>query len=190
MAKVSDHLSVSALEERYKACSDATTARHVQAIWLLAQGHTAAQGVGHDGLRRALGPPVAGALQCRRSRCSGRFAAAERAVGHDPDACRARQAAGSPGRRTPRWRRVVERQGGGVSGRATRPGEGSGAARLGGASGGRLVAAAASTEEPEVRFGRGGGGFKKSSTKRSPRRPPRIPASRSTSSPRTNIVSA
>jgi len=43
VAKVSDHLSVSALEERYKACSDATTARHVQAIWLLAQGHTAAQ---------------------------------------------------------------------------------------------------------------------------------------------------
>jgi len=43
VVKVSNHLSVSALEERYKACSDATTARHVQAIWLLAQGHTAAQ---------------------------------------------------------------------------------------------------------------------------------------------------
>ena len=43
MSKVRDHLSVSALEDRLKACADATSARHVQVIWLLAQGHSCAQ---------------------------------------------------------------------------------------------------------------------------------------------------
>jgi transposase len=38
MARVADHLSIAALEERYRACADATEARHVQAIWLLAKG--------------------------------------------------------------------------------------------------------------------------------------------------------
>jgi hypothetical protein len=40
MAHVADHLSIEDLEERYRACSDACTARHYQTIWLLAQGHT------------------------------------------------------------------------------------------------------------------------------------------------------
>src|SRR5215203_4105442 len=39
MAHVADHLSVSALEQQYRSCTDATAARHVQAIWLLAKGH-------------------------------------------------------------------------------------------------------------------------------------------------------
>jgi transposase len=43
MATVSDHLSVVELEERYVACSDATTSRHFQTIWLLARGHTVSQ---------------------------------------------------------------------------------------------------------------------------------------------------
>jgi transposase len=40
MAHVADHLSVSELEDRYRACADACSARHFQTIWLLAQGHT------------------------------------------------------------------------------------------------------------------------------------------------------
>lgn len=159
MAKVSDPLSVSALEERYKACSDATTARHVQAIWLLAQGHTAAQVSAtmafgerwvHQLLERynAEGPDALGDLRRRNGRSATILTPAVL------DKLRVRLADAPPDGGV--W---SSGQGGGVSGRATRPGEGSGAARLGGASGGRLVAAAASTEEPEVRFGRGGGGF-------------------------------
>src|SRR5215471_8379618 len=40
MAHVADHLSVGELEERYRTCTDACSARHYQTIWLLAQGHT------------------------------------------------------------------------------------------------------------------------------------------------------
>jgi transposase len=43
MAHVADHLSVSALEEKYRSCTDVTAARHVQAIWLLAKGHHIAE---------------------------------------------------------------------------------------------------------------------------------------------------
>jgi hypothetical protein len=40
MARIVGHLSVAELEARYRAAQDATTARHYQAIWLLAQGRT------------------------------------------------------------------------------------------------------------------------------------------------------
>ncbi len=40
MARVATHLSVSELARAYRAAKDATAARHYQAIWLLAQGHT------------------------------------------------------------------------------------------------------------------------------------------------------
>jgi transposase len=43
MAHVVDHLSVSALEVKYRSCTDVTAARHVQAIWLLAKGHHIAE---------------------------------------------------------------------------------------------------------------------------------------------------
>jgi transposase len=43
MAHVADHLSVSALEQQYRSCTDGTAARHVQTIWLLAKGHTIAE---------------------------------------------------------------------------------------------------------------------------------------------------
>jgi transposase len=43
MAHVVDHLSVSALEQQYRSCTDVTAARHVQTIWLLAQGHDIAE---------------------------------------------------------------------------------------------------------------------------------------------------
>ena len=39
MAHVADHLSVSALEQHYRACKDATASRHFHTIWLLAKGH-------------------------------------------------------------------------------------------------------------------------------------------------------
>jgi transposase len=40
MAQIIGHLSVAELEERYRAARDVTEARHLQAIWLLAQGRT------------------------------------------------------------------------------------------------------------------------------------------------------
>ena len=40
MARVTTHLSVSELEREYRAAKEATAARHYQAIWLLAKGHT------------------------------------------------------------------------------------------------------------------------------------------------------
>ncbi len=40
MARIVDHLPVEELEARYRASHDATEARHLQAIWLLAQGRT------------------------------------------------------------------------------------------------------------------------------------------------------
>src|SRR5689334_9041167 len=43
MAHVADHLSVSALEQQYRSCTDVTAARHLQTIWLLAKGHTLAE---------------------------------------------------------------------------------------------------------------------------------------------------
>src|SRR3954447_21512394 len=43
MAHVADHLSVSALEQPYRSCTDVTAARHLQTIWLLATGHEIAE---------------------------------------------------------------------------------------------------------------------------------------------------
>lgn len=40
MATVVDHLSIDELEAEYRASVDVTQARHFQAIWLLAKGHT------------------------------------------------------------------------------------------------------------------------------------------------------
>jgi transposase len=40
MAHIVEHLSLRQLEARYRASQDATEARHLQAIWLLAQGRT------------------------------------------------------------------------------------------------------------------------------------------------------
>src|SRR5215204_7187504 len=43
MAHVADHLSVSALEQQDRSCTDVTVARHLQTIWLLAKGHEMAE---------------------------------------------------------------------------------------------------------------------------------------------------
>jgi transposase len=43
MAHVADHLSIADLAERYRACRDVCAGRHYQTIWLLAQGHTVAE---------------------------------------------------------------------------------------------------------------------------------------------------
>jgi transposase len=40
MAHIAEHLSIEELERGYRGCSDCCSARHYQAIWLLAQGHT------------------------------------------------------------------------------------------------------------------------------------------------------
>ncbi|WP_237476441.1 helix-turn-helix domain-containing protein [Lichenibacterium dinghuense] len=40
MARVAEHLSVADLEQRFRSCPEPIEARHLQVIWLLAQGHT------------------------------------------------------------------------------------------------------------------------------------------------------
>ena len=40
MAHIVEHLPVAELERRYRAAEDVTEARHLQAVWLLAQGRT------------------------------------------------------------------------------------------------------------------------------------------------------
>ncbi len=40
MARVATHLSVSELEREYRVAKEAPAARHYQAIWSLAKGHT------------------------------------------------------------------------------------------------------------------------------------------------------
>jgi transposase len=42
MARVADPLSISELEERFRSAQDPILARHIQVIWLRAQGHTSA----------------------------------------------------------------------------------------------------------------------------------------------------
>src|SRR3954453_20957668 len=43
VAEVAGHLSVAELGERFRVAADARSARHVQAIWLLAKGHEGAE---------------------------------------------------------------------------------------------------------------------------------------------------
>ncbi|WP_036262960.1 helix-turn-helix domain-containing protein [Methylocapsa aurea] len=43
MATVNEHLSLDDLQERHVSCTDVAAARHFQAIWLLARGHTISQ---------------------------------------------------------------------------------------------------------------------------------------------------
>jgi hypothetical protein len=43
VAEVAGHSSAAELGERFRAAADARSARHVQAIWLLAKGHAAAE---------------------------------------------------------------------------------------------------------------------------------------------------
>ena len=40
MRRVADHGDILKLERRFSTCPDPVGARHVQVIWLLAQGHT------------------------------------------------------------------------------------------------------------------------------------------------------
>ena len=71
MAQVAEHLCVEELQARYRASRDATTARHFQVIWLLAQGRTVAETAALTGFARrwieqllarynAFGPPSLG----------------------------------------------------------------------------------------------------------------------------------
>ncbi len=57
MARVTTHLSVSELEREYRAAKEATAARHYQAIWLLAKGHTGARAVAEEAERHP-GKPI------------------------------------------------------------------------------------------------------------------------------------
>src|SRR4051794_26949426 len=68
MAHVADHLSVLALEQQCRSCTDVTAARHFQTIWLLAKGHEIAEvsatvSFARRWVERLLGGYNAGGLQ-------------------------------------------------------------------------------------------------------------------------------
>ena len=50
MTRIVEHLSIEALERRYRAAQDVTEARHTQAVWLLAQGRTVLDVAGVAGI--------------------------------------------------------------------------------------------------------------------------------------------
>ena len=158
MATVSEHLSVDELEERYVSCSDVTAARHFQAIWLLARGHTVSQvsattAFGERWIEQLLarynaeGPDALGDLR-RRNGASATILKPEllEKLRH------------APWRAAARWRAVVEPQGCELDGRGTRPGVGRAAAGLGSLEGDRLVDPDAASEEPEIGYARRSGG--------------------------------
>src|SRR3954471_15026038 len=156
MAQVAAHLSITELEERFRTAKDPILARHAQVIWLLAQGHTTAQGLGGDQLRATLDRSAARPLQCRGRPRPGRPAPAQRARSERAEAGPAGAAARAPGRSAARRRAVDEPEGGAVAGRRARARDGLVPTRLGGPAANRLVdpeAAPAAREGGDARAG-------------------------------------
>src|SRR5215212_5530663 len=189
MARDADHLSVAELERRFRSCAGATEARHVQAVWLLAKGReitevSATVALGERWVERLLarynerGPAALGDLR-RGNGTRARVLVPEllerlRARLADPpaeggvwtSAKAARWMAGELGLEELAPQRGWEAlKAIGWSIQSPRP----------------KHPASATPEEREA--------FKKSSPGPSPRRPRRIPARRSRSSPRTSTGS-
>ena len=158
MATVNGHLSVDQLEERYVACSDATAARHFQAIWLLARGQTVSQVSATTAFGERCIEQLLTRYNALGTRRAGRFASPQRRIGDDPEARAPGEVARSSWRAAARWRAVVEPQGRELDGRGTGARVGRAAARLGGLEGDRLVNSGAASEEPEISFTRRNGG--------------------------------
>ena len=161
MARVADYLSVVELERRFRACRDPVEARHVQAIWLLAQGHT----VGATSKVTTFGTRWIEQL-LERYNASGPAALANgrRHNGLKPslltpevlEVVRLRLAEPPPDGGVWSSRKVADVIAAHLGlERVHAP------ARLGGAQGARLVAAATAAQEPEVRHGRRGSGVQK-----------------------------
>src|SRR5829696_297741 len=148
MARIVEHLPVAELEARYRAAQDVTEARHLQAIWLLAQGRTVLE--------------VAEVLAFVPPWGAGRPAAAEWPGGkpaHPRGAVRLGRAAEAAARG---WRAVERPQGRGLDGAASWSGGGASAARLGGAEAARVVAPGpAAAAAPPHGYARAAGGAEK-----------------------------
>jgi hypothetical protein len=161
MARIVGHLPVEELEARYRAARDATEARHLQAIWLPAQGRTVLEvsevlafvprRVEELAQRyNAFGPEALGDRRRHNGRAASLLTEAVLAArpGRAPEA-----AAGG--------RRRLERpQGRGLDGAAPRPGQGASAARLGGAAADRLVPPGAAAAARARGDARGAGGLR------------------------------
>ena len=189
MAHVADHLSVSALEQQYRSCTDVTAARHFQTIWLLAKGHEIAE-VADGVVCAALGGTSARPLQRPGSAGSGRSATPERDKPLRPEARPAGEAQGSLLEPPPDGGLVDQPESGGLDGGRTRARCGVAPTWLGGAQSDQLVGAEAppppsASATPEEREA-----FKKSSSRPSLRREPSTRTRRSKSGPRTNTASA
>ena len=157
MARVAAHLRVSELERHTRAAKETTAARHYQAIWLLAKGHTVLEVAGMTSFGRG------GWSSCCRATTPGarrRWATSAGTTGDadDPEAGAAGVVETAPGDAAARWWVVDGTQGGGLDGRRTRAGEGGAAARLGGAPGDRLDPSGAAPTASASGDGGGAGG--------------------------------
>jgi hypothetical protein len=140
VAEVAGHSSAAELGERFRAAADARSARHVQAIWLLAKGHAAAEVASTTafGVRRveelparydASGPDTLGDL--RRHNGARRTVLTPALL----DELRARLTEPPPDGGLC----VGQPRGRSVDGGGARAGRGGGPARPGGAAGGRVA---------------------------------------------------
>src|SRR3954469_22237208 len=160
MAHVADHLSVSALEQQYRSCTDVTAARHLQTIWLLAKGHEIAEvaatlSYAQRWVERLLarynaqGPQALGDLRRRN--------------GTSPSVLRPDLLEKLKARlREPPPRRLVDQpEGGGLDGGRTRACCGVAPTWLGGAQGDQLVGAEAPPPPSGLGHARGARGVQK-----------------------------
>src|SRR4051812_43136440 len=189
MARVAEHLSIAELEERFRTAKDPILARHVQVIWLLAQGHTRGSLDG-DQLRAALDRAVARPLQGRGLCGPGRPAPAQWARAEPAQAGPVGALARPPGRSAARWRAVDEWESGALDGRRARACLGLCPTWLGGSARDRVVDPEAAPASSEGGHARGGIHVKKNSTKSLPKRPRAVPTSRSRCLRPTSTASA
>src|SRR3954447_22355842 len=156
MARVAEHLSIAELEERFRTAKDPILARHVQVIWLLAQGHTSAEVSTVTRLRAALDRAVACPLQCRGLCGPGRPAPAQWARAEPAQAGPVGALARPPGRSAARWRAVDEWESGVLDGRRARACLGLCPTWLGGSARDRVVDPEAAPASSEGGHARGG----------------------------------
>src|SRR5215207_1732407 len=160
MARVAEHLGLSELEERFRTAKDPILARHVQVIWLLAQGHTTAEVSAVTSfvprwieqlLARYNAEGLAALGDLRRH--NGRAPAL---LKPDVLARRVGALARPPGRSAARRRAVDERESGALDGRRAWARGGLGPTGLGGSAADRLVDPEAAPASPQGGHARGG----------------------------------
>src|SRR3954468_18602035 len=156
MARVAEHLSIAELEERFRTAKDPILARHVQVIWLLAQGHTSAEVSTVTSFAPRWIEQLRAPLQGRGLCGPGRPASAQWARAEPAQAGPVGALARPPGRSAARWRAVDEWESGVLDGRRARACLGLCPTWLGGSARDRVVDPEAAPASSEGGHARGG----------------------------------